>query len=404
MFKRTIFSKLLAHLVKQEFTIVTGARQIGKSTLLKQLYQQCLTDDKVAYFLNLDRREILDALNENPENIFRYCPTIAEDRIYIFIDEIQYLDQPTAFLKFLYDEYVTKIKIIATGSSAFYIDQKFNDSLVGRKKIFQLNTLSFEEYLIFQQKNELLDELKKLKRKNIKQSIHEVNLWNEMLEYTTFGGYPAVVLETDKQLKIEKLLDIRDSFVKRDILESGVLNETKFYHLFRLLAEQAGNLMNTNELANKLKLSNAQVENYIYVLQKCFHISVVRPYYNNLRKELIKMPKVYINDLGLRNALLNYFEPLHQRGVDKGKHFENICFRIMKEQYTSDQIKFWRTADGNEVDFIIEKNFKTTMAIEIKFDASEVKISKYNKFMQAYPNIDLSFWWWNKPEVLTWEG
>lgn len=399
MIQRKKQNSILNHLSKKEFTILIGARQIGKSTLLKQLFEDLTKKGEIAYFLNLDRKEILEELNESPENLFKMCPLQQDKKIIVFIDEIQYLDDATTFIKLLFDEYSNRLKIVATGSSAFYIDKQFNDSLVGRKKIFQMGTLDFEEFLLFKGRTDLIEEILNLKNKIKTKSIQENVLWGYMDEFLNYGGYPAVVLEEDITQKIELLKDIRDSFIKRDILESGITDETKFYRMLMLLASQSGNLLNVNEISNTLRITNATVENYLYVLQKCFHISLVRPFYNNLRKELTKMPKVYINDLGLRNVLINYFSPLEQR-ADKGMVLENYSFRILTERFDQDQIKYWRTADGNEVDFVVETSYLKGFSIEVKFSEQEVKPTKYNKFKQNYPDLPLEFWWWKKMDLM----
>ena len=394
--KQTLIAE---HLSKKEFTILIGARQIGKSTLLKQLFADLNQKGETVYFLNLDRKEILDELNESPENLFKICPLQPDKKIIVFIDEIQYLDDATTFIKLLFDEYSNRLKIVATGSSAFYIDKQFNDSLVGRKKIFQMGTLDFEEFLLFKGRNDLVEEVLKLKNKKKVKSIQENVLWGYMDEFMNYGGYPAVVLENDIAQKIELLKDIRDSFIKRDILESGITDETKFYRMLMLLASQSGNLLNVNEISNTLRITNATVENYLYVLQKCFHISVVKPFYKNLRKELTKMPKVYLNDLGLRNVLINYFSPLEQR-ADKGMVLENLSFRLLSERFEQDQIKYWRTADGNEVDFVVETSYLKGFSVEVKFNEQDVKPNKYNKFTQNYPDFPLEFWWWKKMDLM----
>lgn len=399
MIQRKKQTEITEHLSKKEFTILIGARQIGKSTLLKQLFEDLNQKGEAVYFLNLDRKEILDELNESPENLFKICPLQQDKKIIVFIDEIQYLDDATNFIKLLFDEYSNRLKIVATGSSAFYIDKQFNDSLVGRKKIFQMGTLDFEEFLLFKGRNDLVEEVLKLKTKKKKKSVQENVLWGYMDEFVNYGGYPAVVLENNIAQKIELLKDIRDSFIKRDILESGITDETKFYRMLMLLASQSGNLLNVNEISNTLRITNATVENYLYVLQKCFHIALVKPFYNNLRKELTKMPKVYINDLGLRNVLINYFSPLEQR-ADKGMVLENLSFRLLSERFDQDQIKYWRTADGNEVDFVIETSYLKGFGVEVKFNEQEVKPNKYNKFKQNYPDFPLEFWWWKKMELM----
>lgn len=209
MVRRKKQQVILKHFSKKEFTILIGQRQIGKSTMLKQLYNDLKLKGETCYFLNLDRKDILDDLNLNPENLFKICPLLPNKKITVFIDEIQYLDDATTFLKLLFDEYSNQLKIVATGISAFYIDKQFNDSLVGRKKIFQMGTLDFEEFLHFKGRNDLVTELKLLQSKKKTKSIYENLLWAYMNEFMNYGGYPAVVLENNIDDKIELLREIR---------------------------------------------------------------------------------------------------------------------------------------------------------------------------------------------------
>ncbi len=396
---RKKYHELLVHLPRREMTVLIGARQTGKSTLLKQLAETLTTSGETVLMLNLERKDILVDLNAAPENIFKYLPGRSDKRVFALIDEIQYLDDPTNFLKLLYDEHADHLKLVVTGSSAFYIDRQFKDSLAGRKKIFELQTLDFEEFLMFQGQDAELRELQCLRSGEVEKSAIEPRLWAALELYLTYGGYPAVVLEPEPKHKVERLHDLKDSFVKRDMLESGVTDETRFYRLMMLLAAQIGNLVNTHELANTLQLTHAVTDHFLYILQKCFHLSLVRPFYQNLRKELIKMPKAYFSDLGLRNVFVNYFAPLEQR-PDKGALLENYTFRRLSERYAYDQIKFWRTADGNEVDFVVEETAFGGRAIETKFSPGEAKPNKYRKFTEAYPQFPLEFQTWGERKLL----
>lgn len=124
-------------------------------------------------------------------------------------------------------------------------------------------------------------------------------------------------------------------------------------------------------------------------MQKYFHIALVKPFFKNLRKELVKMPKAYLLDTGLRNCLLNNFQPLVTR-LDKGELWENMNYKLLAEKYDFDDIRFWRTSDGNEVDFIMPE-IEKPLAIEVKFNKSLIKDSKYQKFKDAYSEIDFKF-------------
>ncbi|MDR1729372.1 MAG: ATP-binding protein [Prevotellaceae bacterium] len=385
---RNLFAKLQQHIKKKEFSIITGARQMGKSTLMRQLDEYCQKMNTPTVFLNLENRAVLNDLNQSPLNLLSYLPE-TENRIVVFVDEVQYLSDPSNFLKLLYDEYAHKIKIVATGSSAFYLDKSFNDSLAGRKRIFWLLPCAFDEYLALRKKENLLKEVIEI-RKNKHYKTLEIELLRQEWEaFMLFGGYPAVITETVREEKIARLAEIRDSFLKRDILEAGVQNEAAFYSLFRLLASQSGNLLNTNELSATLRIKNETVSHYLEILQKCFHITLVKPFFQNLRKELTKMPKGYLHDNGMRNSLLNNFQPVSER-IDKGMIWENTVFEHLCQKYNTDEIHFWRTSDDNEVDFVLP-NIETPQAIECKYDATRISLSKYKKFIENYPNIPLSF-------------
>jgi uncharacterized protein len=388
--KRKMFSELEAHLPKKEFTILTGARQTGKSTLLKQLEFYCKSKSYPCLFINLEDKNILAELNENPRNIFKYFPEHAI-KTTILIDEIQYLKDPSNFLKLLYDEHAEQIKIVASGSSAFYMDDKFKDSLAGRKRVFQLLTCSFDEYLQLREKEDLLNEVKRITVNPDGKTTQLGFIKMEWDNFMLYGGYPAIITEENPAEKIERLKEIRDSFVKRDILESGVQNEAAFYNLFRLLAGQSGGLINVNELGLTLRIKNDTVQNYLSILQKCFHVAIIKPFYSNLRKELIKMPKSYLLDTGLRNCLINNFEKPDNR-IDKGELWENTFFRILADVHGIDAIKFWRTTEGNEVDFVLPE-IATPFAVETKFNEALIKQSKYKKFKETYPSIPLHFAW-----------
>lgn len=390
MVRRKLFWKLLNHLQKKEFSIITGARQTGKSTILRQIEDHCRENSLPVVFLNLENKTILSELNQSPVNLLKFLPESVQ-RVVALVDEIQYLDDPSNFLKLVYDEYAAKVKIIATGSSAFYIDKRFTDSLAGRKRLFYLYTCSFDECLEITEKTLLLEELINIRSRPDYKSTQIELLKIEWEKYMLYGGYPAIVTEPDLQEKIFRLKEIRDSFVKRDILESGVQNEAAFYKLFQLLASQTGNLINVNELSSSLQIKNETVDNYLTILRKCFHVILIKPYFSNLRKELTKMQKIYMLDNGMRNCLINNFQPISQR-PDKGELWENTAFKMLAEIYEQDEIKYWRTTAGNEVDFIISQD-DNALAFEAKFSQSQVKPEKYKLFALNYPQIKLNFLW-----------
>lgn len=386
--KRKLFDKLLKHCLRKEFTILTGARQTGKSTLLKDLEQNLKDKGEPTVFLNLENKILLEELNSSPLNLLAFLPT-KEKKVTVFIDEIQYLNDPSNFLKLLYDDHSDQVKIVCSGSSAFYMDDKFRDSLAGRKRIFRINTCDFEEFLMLKNKKALLDEIKRIQENKAYKSVKIDLIRLEWEEYMLYGGYPAVVIEPDVNEKKEILKEIRDSFVKRDIQEAGIRNEDVFFQLMKLLASQSGQLVNINELANTLRIRNETIQSYLDVMQTCFHLSLVKPFYANLRKELTKMPKGYLMDTGLRNCLINNFQSVNMR-MDKGELWEMAVFRMLVDKHEEDAIRFWRTADGKEVDFIIPDT-QPPLAIEAKYDQNQIKPKKYSYFQEHYPQFKFEF-------------
>ena len=187
--------------------------------------------------------------------------------------------------------------------------------------------------------------------------------------------------------KIEILRDLAYSYIKKDIFEEHVRREEYFYKLLKILAVQVGNLVNGFELANTLNISKTSVDNYLYIMQKSFHICLIRPFFKNVRKELTKMPKVFFIDLGLRNFFKNDFRPFLERD-DKGQFLENAVFRQLLDKRDISDIKFWRTIDDKEVDFVLENN---NLAYEVKCQTQRIKPQKYRLFKEKYPHIKLRF-------------
>lgn len=394
---RDIFPEIERHIFKKEFTIITGARQTGKTTLLKQVFNKLQGQNQKVWYITFEREDILKQINADPENIFQYSlrpPNTFEkndsDRFYLLIDEIQYAQNPSNFLKYLYDTYSPNLKIIATGSSSFYIDKKFTDSLAGRKKIFRLNTLNFNEFLHFKEQDSLQKELKLIRTVKDYRSLKNNKIIQLFSEYLIFGGYPDVVLADNMQDKLDKLFELKNSFIKRDILESNVENEQLFYNLLTLLAAQTGNLLNKNSLSKTLKCDKSTIDRYIYILQKCFYINIVPPFYKNIKKEIVKMPKVYLSDLGMKNLLINNFMNMNLR-QDRGELLENYVYIRLRELYYEDSLHFWRTTGQNEIDFVVNDPIKGKNAFEVKFSTDNVHLTKYKIFKEAYPDYPIQF-------------
>ena len=376
---RDITLKAQDYLDRDEILLFIGARQAGKTTILRQLQASIEKRGEPSFFMNLDDPDYLSLLNASPKNLFQIFPIDLKKRTVVFLDEIQYLSDPSRFLKYIYDEYRGKIKLIVSGSSAFYIDKKFKDSLSGRKIIFYVWTLSFREFLRF--KGE--DKLSERDWKTPALSEAEI-LARNYNEYILYGGYPEVALSPMEEKK-EILREIAYSYIKKDIYESRIKKEELFYKLFKILAAQTGNLVNSSELAATIGVSKTAIEHYLYVMRKSFHLHLLPPFFKNIRKELTKMPKVYFFDLGLRNFFTGNFTPYAVRGDDQGRLLENAVFCQLFRSYEIEEIKFWRTIQGNEVDFLVGER----QAFEVKAQPKKFQEKKYKVFFENYPSVNL---------------
>ncbi|WP_317897239.1 ATP-binding protein [Aurantibacillus circumpalustris] len=377
--------KLVKHLEAPEVTLLTGSRQVGKTTLMRQIQDKLQGQGKTFFHFNLEFENYLNAFNENPLHLFDFVPTKKGSKTIVFIDEIQYLKNPSNFLKLLYDEYKTDIKLVVTGSSAFYIDEKFKDSLAGRKRLFHIKPISFAEFILYKKGKDYFSYLAKgLNPKNSIPQVYATEMEDLFDEYLVFGGYPAVVKTDDVQEKIDILIEISTSYVQKDLFDNGVRKSNEFRMMLELIASQCCGQLNVNDLSKMVKATVPTINNYLHLLEKSFHITQVKPFFNNYSKELVKMPKLFFQDNGFRNALLNNFSRLITRD-DKGTLLENQTLQQLLVHYREQDIKYWRTTEQNEVDFIL----KDKKALEIKFKQEEFKESKYKLFRSVYEEYPL---------------
>lgn len=383
---RIAHPKLLAHLNAPEVTLLTGSRQVGKTTLMRQLQQKLQAQNKPYYHFNLEQDKYLSAFDENPENLFDFVPKEKGKKVTVFVDEIQYLKKPSNFLKLLYDEYKDNVKLVVTGSSAFYIDTKFKDSLAGRKRLFHIKPISFLEFVLYKKGKDYANYLhKNITPKNAIPLLMSADIEELFDEYLIFGGYPAVVKAKSVIEKVDILFEITTSYVQKDLFDSGIRKNSEFRAMLELLASQCCGQLNTNEVSKTVKAAVPTINNFLYLLEKSFHITLIRPFYNNYKKELVKMPKLFFQDNGFRNALVNNFQRLKSRD-DKGVLLENQALQQLLNHYPEHDIKYWRTTEQNEVDFVL----KNKLALEIKFKQDEFKPSKYKLFNDVYADYTLN--------------
>ena len=374
IYKRKIIDEILRYLYEREVIILYGARQVGKTFILYWLEKFLSEKKEQVYCLDLEERRYLELLNQGPENLRKLLLEQGFDlkkRIFVLIDEIQYLDNPTNFLKLVSDHY-RNLKLVVSGSSTFEIRKKIGQALVGRALIFEIFGLSFEEFLTFKEyKQGITPVLTKIKEEELK------NLFEE---FVLFGSYPKISLISEREKKEKYLWQIIDTYLKKDIRDLAEVKEIeKFNKLLEVLASQTSKLLNVEELSNTCQLAKQTVQHYLFLLENTYVIRLVRPFFKNLRSELFKTPKIYFYDSGLAHLLwLKVISP-----EILGEIFETAIFSELVKNFGKETVNFWRTKDKKEIDFILKiKN--EIIPIEIKVNFTSFSKRSIDYFLKKY--------------------
>ena len=357
MINRVLQKNIQKKLYKKKVIILIGARQTGKTTLLKNLFQRKTN----ALWLNADEHDIQQMFKNNSSTRFK---NIFGTKKIIIIDEAQRIKDIGLKLKLIHDE-MPEYQIIATGSSAFELVNRINEPLTGRKWEYNIFPLSFGEMV---EHHGFIDE-------------------NRLLhERLIYGYYPEIVVNPDE--KKELLKQLIDSYLYKDILMWHRLKKPeKLVKLLQALAFQVGSEVSYNELSSLIGIDNQTVEKYIQLLEQVFVVFRLPAFSRNLRKEIKRGRKVYFYDNGIRNAIIANFNILELRN-DKGALWENflISERMKYLHYNNIWANsfFWRTKDQQEIDYIEEKDGKL-YAFEMKWNHKKTpKLAKI--FATTYPN------------------
>lgn len=366
-FNRYITAKVIAGFKKNQIIILVGSRQVGKTYISKNYLEHYITHAITGLYYNFENSSDLEAWQDidHLEKHLSQKNLTLHDKLFFVIDEFHYLKNATKMFKLIYDMY-PNIKILATGSLSIEIQKHLRESLVGRKKVYLVLPLSFEEYLQATKNDELWN---RLNSKNALQSqLNNLNA-NYLERYLLFGGYPRIAdtMEGNKETIKEELQEIYTSYIQKDIKALiGGENILSFNNLVKLLASQIGNLLNINEISQTLRMPRYEVEKYVMILEQTYIIKLVQPYFKNKRKEITKMPKVYFTDLGLVNMISGNFGDLQARS-NLGAMIENYCFtQLQYFMSVSDRIFFWRMLEGTEVDFVWQRD-NGIIPVEIKW-------------------------------------
>lgn len=391
MIEREIFKDILEWLDEDRIIIIKGARQTGKTTLLLYLKKYLeKMNKKIAYF-SIDR-DRFNPIYSSPELLVKFLHEQfsfkISDKIYLLLDEFQYLEDPGLFLKVLFDSFRAKLKIIVSGSSSLEIS-KTREYLTGRKIEFILERFNFREFLkansqySYDQRFRLTDDDREI---TDFLEIYKNDLRINLLDFINWGGYPEIVLTSDIKKKHDKLKEIINTYIRKDIVDFMKLeNITGFNNLVSLFSRCPGSITNKTEVSNTLGINFRTLKHYIEILQYTFVFSFIPPYFTNIRKEISKMPKVYANDLGI--ITLNNSQRFHEFDLIPGNIIENFVFLCLKQYFP---VYYYRTISKAEIDFIGKKGSEL-LPFEVKFTKKpKVPIKIFSSFSEKYHN-KLSF-------------
>ncbi len=358
MIGRSIEKNIRHRMLDGKAIIIMGARQVGKTTLIRQILEG---SDESAFWFNGDEADTRNLF----ENISatRLKNLIGNHQI-IVIDEAQRIADIGIKLKLITDQ-IPSVQLIATGSSSFELANKINEPLTGRKWEYRLFPLSFSEL------------------------VGETNLLEEkrMLPHRlVYGSYPEIVTHPgDEEVRLRQLTD---SYLYKDLLEYDKIQKSdKLVKLIQALAYQIGSEVSYNELAQLCGIDPKTVDNYITILEKAYIVFRLGSFSRNLRNELKSSRKIYFYDNGIRNAVISNFSQIENR-TDAGALFENYAVsECMKyKAYTPWYANswFWRTTAMQEVDYIEEKD-GNIYAYEFKWNPSRKAVAPLS-FRNAYPD------------------
>jgi len=371
--ERDIFLKIQPWLGEKKILIIKGARQVGKTTLLKYIQDYLQKKSASTIYLSADQDRFNPIYGD--ANLFvryikdQFGDAYGKSFCYVFIDEFQYCNEAGLFLKNIYDKEKDNLQLIVTGSSSLEIS-KNAEFLTGRKIEFRMKPLNFREYI----------GAKSDKKINIKWNfdddisdindfyqIYKTDLEYWFKEYLNWGGYPEPSLMLDGNKREMILAEIVDTYVKKDIADFlKIENISGFNKLTFILSSQVGNLINKAELGRTIGLDAKTLVKYLDVLAGTFVFNFLKPYFVNDRKSITKKEKVYIEDFGFAKTISN-------RGVFEeydllpGALVENFVYTELSGKINNpDSLFYYQNLSGSEIDFIIKDKNKI-LAIESKF-------------------------------------
>ena len=366
IYSRKIFSQIKKQAGAKEIIVLTGMRRTGKTTLYKMLFDSLKSGNKV--FLDMENPIDQKVFEENDYNNILFNLSAfgidAKKKSYIFLDEIQAAPQAIKAVKYLNDHH--NIKFFLTGSSSFYLKNLFPESLAGRKFVFELFPLDFEEFLSFKNLPAVVENnfSKKDKHKN---KIRYEKLKKYYEEYLEFGGFPGVVLSQSANDKKLRLNDIFKSYFEKDVRALADFKEIKaFRDIILLLMQRIGSKLEISKLASEIGVSRETVYSFLSFLEATYFVHFIRPFSKNVDREVSGSRKVYLCDSGMANNFAK---------ISAGSLFENSVFLNLKKY---GNINYYQKRSGGEIDFIVGKT-----ALEVKTRGADSDFKKLKRTAES---------------------
>ncbi|HBU07076.1 MAG TPA: hypothetical protein DEB09_03245 [Candidatus Magasanikbacteria bacterium] len=382
MKKRLLFYDILAQIEHKNAIVVTGMRQVGKTTLLKQLYMEIGHEKKRLWF-DFDNPLDMKVFEEiDYRNIYARLQQMAgatkDEKIYVFIDELQNFPETTKIIKYLLDHY--GVKFLVTGSSNFYLKNLFPESLSGRKFLYDLPPLNFKEYLYFHDKISL----EQAQEKNISKILLEQNIFTvkrfepDYEAYLQYGGFPEVVVTEGQETKQMILKNIFKSFFEKDLkIISDHQDIRELRDLLLLLVPRVGSAMEVSKLASELGVDRPKIYSYLEFLQGVFMIRLLPKFSHSIDRAVAGGKKVYFSDNGLLNIIGK---------VNDAQLLENA---VVNQLAIYGELNFYNKRNTAEIDIILNKE----MAFEIKssgIDSDKTKLERLSADLKINKNFVIS--------------
>lgn len=388
MHNRLIFEELKQHLIKPQITVITGLRRVGKSTALKYLLATIEHTNKA--YIDLEKIENRILFSENSYNTvevgLKSLGLVLNQNCIIAIDEIQLVPASVSVVKYLYDTY--GIKFILSGSSSYYLKNHFSESLAGRKRIFEMFPLTFQEFLTFKGLPEAeVEALTEITYNTFIYSKYK-HLYEEFIQ---FGSFPEVVLAETKDDKIAYLKDVINAYIELDIkLLSDFKMSNELYKLIQLLASRVGSRLDVSKLSSVSGINRNKINDYLELLEYTYFIHRIPTFTKNKDKEISGQTKLYFADTGILQILAQ---------VSSGQVFENMIALQLKAK---GDLAYYQRKTGQEIDFILNGK----IGIEVKETPSdrdlkvlvqrsaELNLEKTMLIARHAANSDFQDWFW----------